>query len=32
MMGNARFVMHDDPAYLARARAAVTRRLAAATA
>ena len=32
MMGNARFVMHDDPTYLARARAAVASRLAAATA
>ena len=27
MMANARFVMHDDPAYLADARAAVARRL-----
>jgi hypothetical protein len=32
MMGNARFVMHDDPAYLARARAAVASRLATAAA
>jgi hypothetical protein len=31
-MGNARFVMHGDPTYLARARAAVASRLAAATA
>jgi AcrR family transcriptional regulator len=32
MMGNARFVMHDDPVYLARARAAVAGRLAMAAA